>query len=162
MIRRPPAHWPCFACSLLSLLCAPIAAAAAMSCRNRASWSYCAHDREFAERHPRAFRAAQRAAGRRRATTPRRTSRSACTRTWSARRLSRAATSTGTTRSWRRSACSSRASCSRTPARRPLPYPAAFKAKDHTWTAFAARARVLLVNTDKVKKEDLPARPVRT
>jgi iron(III) transport system substrate-binding protein len=36
------------------------------------------------------------------------------------------------------------------------PYPALFKAKDHTWTAFAARARVLLVNTDKVKKDDYP------
>ena len=36
------------------------------------------------------------------------------------------------------------------------PYPAAFKAKDHAWTAFAARARVLIVNTDKVKKEDYP------
>lgn len=38
------------------------------------------------------------------------------------------------------------------------PYPAAFKAKDHTWTAFAARARVLIVNTDKVLKEDYPKR----
>src|SRR5262245_13372450 len=28
-----------------------------------------------------------------------------------------------------------------------LPYPAQFKAADHTWTAFAARARVLIVNT---------------
>ena len=36
------------------------------------------------------------------------------------------------------------------------PYPAEFKAADHTWTAFAARARVLLVNTDKVKKDDFP------
>jgi iron(III) transport system substrate-binding protein len=35
-------------------------------------------------------------------------------------------------------------------------YPAEFKAKDHTWTAFAARARVVLVNTEKVRKEDLP------
>lgn len=35
-------------------------------------------------------------------------------------------------------------------------YPAAFKAKDHTWTAFAARARVLIVNTEKVRKEDYP------
>src|ERR1043166_725227 len=26
------------------------------------------------------------------------------------------------------------------------PFPAAFKAADHTWTAFAARARVLIVN----------------
>jgi len=31
-----------------------------------------------------------------------------------------------------------------------LPYPARFKAVDHTWTAFAARARVLIVNTEKV------------
>ncbi len=37
-----------------------------------------------------------------------------------------------------------------------LPYPALFKAKDHTWTAFAARARVLIVNTEKVRKEDFP------
>ena len=37
-----------------------------------------------------------------------------------------------------------------------IPYPAAFKAKDDTWTAFAARARVLLVNTEKVRKEDFP------
>ena len=36
------------------------------------------------------------------------------------------------------------------------PYPAPFRAKDHTWTAFAARARVLIVNTDKVKKDDYP------
>jgi iron(III) transport system substrate-binding protein len=35
-------------------------------------------------------------------------------------------------------------------------YPAQFKAKDHTWTAFAARARALIVNTDKVKKADFP------
>jgi iron(III) transport system substrate-binding protein len=28
-----------------------------------------------------------------------------------------------------------------------LPFPGPFKAKDHTWTAFAARARILLVNT---------------
>jgi iron(III) transport system substrate-binding protein len=35
-------------------------------------------------------------------------------------------------------------------------YPAQFKAKDHTWTAFAARARVLIVNSDKVKKVDFP------
>src|SRR5439155_27285536 len=32
-----------------------------------------------------------------------------------------------------------------------LPHPAQFKAADHTWTAFAARARVLIVNTEKVK-----------
>ena len=37
-----------------------------------------------------------------------------------------------------------------------VPFPAAFKAKDHTWTAFAARPRVLIVNTEKVKKEDFP------
>jgi len=37
-----------------------------------------------------------------------------------------------------------------------LPFPDVYKAKDQTWTAFAARARVLLVNTDKVKKEDYP------
>ena len=36
------------------------------------------------------------------------------------------------------------------------PYPAPFKAKDHTWTAFAARARVLIVNSDKVKPVDFP------
>jgi iron(III) transport system substrate-binding protein len=36
------------------------------------------------------------------------------------------------------------------------PFPEEFRAKDHSWTAFAARARVLLVNTDKVKKDDLP------
>jgi iron(III) transport system substrate-binding protein len=36
------------------------------------------------------------------------------------------------------------------------PYPAEYKARDHTWTAFAARARVLIVNTDKVKKDDYP------
>jgi iron(III) transport system substrate-binding protein len=35
-------------------------------------------------------------------------------------------------------------------------YPAEFKAKDQTWTAFAARARVLIVNTEKVRKEDFP------
>ncbi len=37
-----------------------------------------------------------------------------------------------------------------------IPYSAEDKAKDHTWTAFAARARVVLVNTDKIKKEDFP------
>jgi iron(III) transport system substrate-binding protein len=36
------------------------------------------------------------------------------------------------------------------------PFPAAFKAADHTWTAFAARARVLLVNTERVKAEEMP------
>lgn len=35
------------------------------------------------------------------------------------------------------------------------PYPALFKAKDHAWTAFAARARVLLVNT-QLARGDLP------
>jgi iron(III) transport system substrate-binding protein len=36
------------------------------------------------------------------------------------------------------------------------PYPAAAKAPDHTWCAFAARARVLLVNTDRVAGADRP------
>ncbi len=36
------------------------------------------------------------------------------------------------------------------------PYPAMFKAKDHTWHAFAGRARVLLVNTRKVPSADTP------
>jgi iron(III) transport system substrate-binding protein len=36
------------------------------------------------------------------------------------------------------------------------PYPAESKANDDTWTAFAARARVVLVNADKIKKEDFP------
>jgi iron(III) transport system substrate-binding protein len=37
------------------------------------------------------------------------------------------------------------------------PYLANSKAKDQTWTAFAARARVVLANTDKIKnKEDFP------
>jgi iron(III) transport system substrate-binding protein len=36
------------------------------------------------------------------------------------------------------------------------PFRAEDKAKDHSWTAFAARARVVLVNTDKIKKEDFP------
>jgi len=36
------------------------------------------------------------------------------------------------------------------------PFPERFKAKDHTWTAFAARARVLIVNTDKVTKDQFP------
>src|SRR5207248_9943768 len=37
------------------------------------------------------------------------------------------------------------------------PFPAAFKAKDHTWTGFAARARVLLINTKLVPdKADWP------
>jgi len=37
-----------------------------------------------------------------------------------------------------------------------VPFPEVYKAKDQTWTAFAARARVVLVNTDKVKRDDLP------
>ncbi len=36
------------------------------------------------------------------------------------------------------------------------PFPAAFKAADHTWTAFAARARVLIVNTDLVPDSEMP------
>lgn len=36
------------------------------------------------------------------------------------------------------------------------PFPAEFKAKDHTWQAFAARARVLLVNTELMKKRGIP------
>ena len=36
------------------------------------------------------------------------------------------------------------------------PFPRAFKAKDHTWTALAARARVLIVNTSKVKAAEMP------
>jgi len=37
-----------------------------------------------------------------------------------------------------------------------VPYPASAKDKDHYWTAFAARARVLLVNTNLVKDVDRP------
>lgn len=37
-----------------------------------------------------------------------------------------------------------------------VPYPAAFKAGDHTWTAFAARARVIIVNTDRVPQDAVP------
>src|ERR1700686_4021987 len=37
-----------------------------------------------------------------------------------------------------------------------VPFPDRYKAADRTWTAFAARARVLLVNTDKVRKDDFP------
>jgi iron(III) transport system substrate-binding protein len=33
------------------------------------------------------------------------------------------------------------------------PYPESAKAKDHTWHAFATRARILIVNTDRVKEE---------
>jgi iron(III) transport system substrate-binding protein len=36
------------------------------------------------------------------------------------------------------------------------PYPARWKAPDHTWHAFAARARVLIVNTDLVKENERP------
>jgi iron(III) transport system substrate-binding protein len=36
------------------------------------------------------------------------------------------------------------------------PYPASAKDKDHCWTAFANRARVLLVNSDLVKEADWP------
>jgi iron(III) transport system substrate-binding protein len=36
------------------------------------------------------------------------------------------------------------------------PFPERYKAKDGSWTAFAARARILIVNTDLVKKEDMP------
>jgi iron(III) transport system substrate-binding protein len=36
------------------------------------------------------------------------------------------------------------------------PYPASAKAADHTWHAFAARARVLLVNTDLVPADQRP------
>ncbi len=36
------------------------------------------------------------------------------------------------------------------------PFPARYKAADHTWTAFAARARVLIVNTERVKEAEMP------
>ncbi len=36
------------------------------------------------------------------------------------------------------------------------PYPESCKARDHTWYAFAGRARVLIVNTDLLKPEDRP------
>lgn len=36
------------------------------------------------------------------------------------------------------------------------PYPDFAKAPDHTWTAFAERARVLIVNTDKLAEKDQP------
>jgi iron(III) transport system substrate-binding protein len=36
------------------------------------------------------------------------------------------------------------------------PYPSQWKAADHTWHAFAARARVLIVSTDLVNPEDRP------
>jgi iron(III) transport system substrate-binding protein len=37
------------------------------------------------------------------------------------------------------------------------PYPAWAKADDHTWHAFAGRARVLVVNTERVKEAERPA-----
>src|SRR5262249_24809504 len=36
------------------------------------------------------------------------------------------------------------------------PYPASAKARDATWHAFAARARILIVNTNLVKEADRP------
>jgi iron(III) transport system substrate-binding protein len=36
------------------------------------------------------------------------------------------------------------------------PYPESAKAKDHTWHAFATRARILIVNTDRVKEAAWP------
>jgi iron(III) transport system substrate-binding protein len=36
------------------------------------------------------------------------------------------------------------------------PYPACAKAQDHSWHAFANRARVLIVNTELVKEDDRP------
>jgi iron(III) transport system substrate-binding protein len=36
------------------------------------------------------------------------------------------------------------------------PFPAQYKAADHTWTGFAARARVIIVNQDRVKPEEHP------
>jgi len=36
------------------------------------------------------------------------------------------------------------------------PYPASARARDDTWHAFAARARILIVNTNQVKKTDRP------
>jgi iron(III) transport system substrate-binding protein len=35
-------------------------------------------------------------------------------------------------------------------------FPAQWRAKDHTWHAFAARARVLLLNTDKLRQRGIP------
>jgi iron(III) transport system substrate-binding protein len=35
-------------------------------------------------------------------------------------------------------------------------FPSAFRAKDHTWTAFAARARVLILNTKLLKERGIP------
>jgi len=37
-----------------------------------------------------------------------------------------------------------------------MPFPGEFKAPDATWTAFAARARVILVNTEKVRAAEMP------
>jgi iron(III) transport system substrate-binding protein len=37
-----------------------------------------------------------------------------------------------------------------------VPFPRQFKSKENKWTAFAGRARVLIVNTDKLRKEDFP------
>ena len=36
------------------------------------------------------------------------------------------------------------------------PFPGRYKAPDRTWTAFAARARVILINTDRVKESEWP------
>jgi iron(III) transport system substrate-binding protein len=36
------------------------------------------------------------------------------------------------------------------------PFPAQYKAADHTWTAFAARARVLIFNTNRLQLTDYP------
>lgn len=36
------------------------------------------------------------------------------------------------------------------------PFPAFTKSSDHTWQAFAARARILLINTERVSSEDRP------
>ena len=36
------------------------------------------------------------------------------------------------------------------------PFPAAFRSPQHTWHGFAARARVLIVNTDVVQPDDFP------
>src|SRR5262249_33282233 len=36
------------------------------------------------------------------------------------------------------------------------PFPARYRATDHTWTAFAARARVLLVNTERAQADEMP------
>ena len=36
------------------------------------------------------------------------------------------------------------------------PFPAAFRAHDHTWTAFAARARILILNTKLLEQRGIP------